>query len=81
MKKARNSPRTTLFTANGCAHCRQARTFLQQNRIPFVELNINRSPKAVKQLQQLGARGVPVLKHGHTVLFGFVPKQWQKALL
>ncbi len=80
MSPAPKKKLTTLFTANGCPHCHQARQLLQQAKVPFVELNISHSTKAAKQLQRLGAKGVPVLKHGQTLLFGFQPRQWRQAL-
>jgi glutaredoxin len=81
MNNPTRTPHNTLFTANGCPNCQQAKRFLRQHRIPFVEMNVQRSGKAMKQLQRLGARGVPVLKTGQAVLFGFDAKKWQRQLL
>ena len=72
MGKAK-TPRVTLYTAPGCVHCRRAREFLGRHRIPFQELDVQRSPKARKQLARLGARGVPVLMIGAQRLDGFQP--------
>ena len=78
---ARNkTPHVTLYTGNRCSFCAQLRKFLQQYKVPFLEMNIERNQKALKQFTQLGGRGVPVLKVGDTVIHGYDPKQ-TRALL
>jgi glutaredoxin len=66
-----SGPRVLLYTRQGCAHCRQAKTFLEAKGIAFSELDIGRSVKARKALERLGARGVPLLIVGDQRLDGF----------
>ncbi len=47
--------RITLYSAPGCSHCKQTWELLKIHRIPFKELDVQRSPRARKQLQRLGA--------------------------
>jgi len=63
--------RVTLYSAPGCSHCKQTREFLKHHQVPFQELDVQRSPRARKQLQRLGARGVPVIVVGEQHLDGF----------
>ncbi len=72
--------RITLYSASGCSHCKQARELLKIHRIPFQELDVQRSPRARKQLQRLGARGVPVIMVGKRRLDGFRPGPLRRLL-
>jgi len=65
------TPRVTLYSAPGCPHCRQAGEFLRKHGVAFQELNVRASPKALKQLERLGTRGVPVILVGEKRLDGF----------
>ena len=72
--------RVTLYSSPGCSHCRQARDYLRNHRIPFHELDVQKSPRARKQLQRLGARGVPVIMVGEARLDGFRPAPLRRLL-
>lgn len=63
--------RVTLYSAPGCAHCRRVKAFLRARGIAFSELDVQRSAKARKALERLGARGVPTLVIGGERLDGF----------
>lgn len=63
--------RVTLYSAPACAYCKQARLFLKSHKIPFQEFDVQRSAKARKQLERLGARGVPLILVGDQRLDGF----------
>ncbi len=64
-------PRITLYTGTGCVYCQQARDFFKSRKIAYRELDIEHSERARKQLQRLGARGVPVIAVGDQHLLGF----------
>ena len=74
-------PRVTLYSAPGCPHCRQAAEFLRKHGVAFQELNVRASPKALKQLERLGARGVPVILVGEKRLDGFKGPKLKQILL
>lgn len=73
-------PRITLYSAQGCSHCKQAREYLKARNIAFQELDVGRSPKARKQLERLGSRGVPVILVGEQRLDGFRADRLQQLL-
>ncbi len=73
-------PRVTLYSGPGCAYCRQARDFLKKQGVSFQELDVSRSPKARKQLERMGSRGVPVILIGDQRIDGFNAAQLNKAL-
>lgn len=53
---------------------------MQQNGIAFTEFNIQASPKARKQFDRLGGRGVPLITIGDEQLNGFTPKGFDQLL-
>jgi len=71
MSAQASGKRVVIYTAPGCAHCRRAKAFLRKRGIPFREMDVGRSPRAMKELQRLGGRGVPVLLVGGERLDGF----------
>lgn len=72
--------RITLYSAPNCAYCRQAKAFLKKHRVKFMEFDIQRNRRAAKDLQRMGARGVPVILVGQQRLDGFDPKRLTTAL-
>jgi glutaredoxin len=53
----------TLYTIDGCAICAQAKQHLNQQIIPFKEMNILHTPDAQKELKEVnGEIYTPVLK-------------------
>lgn len=69
------SPRITLYTTPGCSHCRQLKHWLQQHHVPFREMDVQRSSRALREFQRHGGRGVPLLLVGETRITGFEPKR------
>ena len=76
----RSTPRIILYTTGQCSYCRQAKSFLQNNRIPFTEQNLERSKRALLEFQGQGGRGVPMILVGKRKLHGFEPKTLTKIL-
>jgi glutaredoxin len=74
-----NMVKVTLYSGNKCPHCKNAKAYLQQQQIPFVEMNVDSNRRAAKTLQSLGARGVPFLVIGKQTVAGFNPKQIRSA--
>jgi len=70
----------TLYTTRQCAHCRQAKAFLQKHKVRFMEFDIERNQRAFKEFQRLGARGVPVIMVGSIKVDGFNPKKLEQIL-
>ncbi|MBT8438221.1 MAG: glutaredoxin family protein [Gammaproteobacteria bacterium] len=73
--------KVTLYTTRQCPNCRQAKAFLQKNKVRFMEFDIERNQRAFKEFQRLGSRGVPVIMIGKTKVDGFNPKKLQQALV
>ncbi|MFE8033304.1 glutaredoxin family protein [Thiohalocapsa marina] len=67
----RQRKQVTLYSAPSCAHCRRAKAFMRARGIAFRELDVSRSSRARKELERMGARGVPVILIGGERLEGF----------
>jgi glutaredoxin-like YruB-family protein len=63
----------TVYTTQTCPYCHQAKEFLRQNGVPFVERDVAADPAAAAELSQRapGARGVPVIAADGQVIVGF----------
>ncbi len=70
----------TLYTRAGCAHCRALRQWLKARGATFVEFDIQRSRRAARDFQRLGARGVPTLVVDGQVVHGFDERRLRKLL-
>jgi len=76
----RKAPRLTLYSTSSCVHCRQLKQWLKKHRIPFREMDIQRNPRALRDFQRHGGRGVPLLQVGDQVVCGFDSRKITKLL-
>ena len=50
----------TLYTAVWCRDCREAKRFLEKHKIPFQEIDIERTPGAADEvIRHVGKRAIP----------------------
>jgi glutaredoxin len=59
-----------LFTTQTCPYCTQAKTFLTQNKIKFIEKDINKDAAANNELVKRNIKGVPTIFIGDDVVVG-----------
>ena len=75
------SPRdVTLYSTSWCRYCEKTRRFLDQANIPYTEYDIEKSTTAYRKYEQLGGRGVPVIRIGDTTIQGYDTKAIRKAI-
>ena len=61
-----------IYTTPTCPYCRQAKEYLRQKGMPFVEKDVTSNPAYVQEMIQVsGQRGVPVLIINGQVIVGF----------
>ena len=60
-----------IYTSVGCSACLQAKQFLAQHNVTFVEKNIAHDDGARDELIAMGYRAVPVIKVGQETMLGF----------
>ncbi len=80
MKETEQRPRITLYSTPGCPHCRNMRRWLRSRRIYFREEDISRNRRAFREFQELGGRGVPLLRVGDRNIRGFDPRRLEQQL-
>lgn len=62
----------TLYTTPTCGFCHQAKAYLRQQGIPFVEKDVSADPAAAAEMIRLsGQQGVPVIVVDGEVVVGF----------
>ena len=71
-----------MYCTPWCPSCRQARLWLQNNHIEYVEVNIDRSPAAVKRVQGWanGFRTTPTFDINGEIQVGFDEKRLKELL-
>ena len=64
--------RVIIFTTPTCSWCRRAKTYLNQNKVPFREVDVSRDPAAARDLvRRTGQMGVPVIEIDGKPIVGF----------
>ncbi len=71
-----SAKRIVLYSSANCPHCRRAKAFLKREGIAFREMDVGSNARARKELEHIGARGVPVLMIGGERLDGFDEKRF-----
>ncbi len=60
-----------IFTSESCGFCHEAKDFLKENNIEFIEHNISEDFEAKRMLIKKGFRSVPVININGTDIMGF----------
>ena len=76
------SPNVTLYSAPWCAYCRIAKRFLDEQGVPYTEINIDEDNVAAQRVEQWnnGNRTIPTLDINGTILTNPTPAQLRQAL-
>ena len=61
-----------MYSTPSCGFCRMAKSYFQQNKIPFTEYNVaSNSEKAQEMVRKSGQMGVPVIDINGKIIVGF----------
>ena len=63
--------KVVLYGTDWCGYCAKTRAYFKENKIEFVDLDIEKSPEAKKAHDALGGGGVPVVLIGNRKIQGF----------
>lgn len=80
---AKSYPRIVLYSASWCPHCKEAREYMGERNIPYVNRDVEQDDEAMDNLlNRYGSKTVPVLVIGNdaAVIKGFDPAVFEKAL-
>jgi glutaredoxin 3 len=70
-----------VYTTPTCPHCRNAKRFLSERRIPYREVDVTRSEASLAELRRKsGQTGVPVIDVNGQVIVGFQRERLIRAL-
>ncbi len=69
-----------VYTGPGCSACKQAKQFLTQHGVEYVERDIGDDPAARDELIAMGYRAVPVIKIGDETMLGFSAPRLRRML-
>ena len=61
----------TILTTSTCGYCKMAKEFLIQNKIHFIEKDVNVDPSARREMTSRNITGVPTFIIGNDVVVGF----------
>ncbi|WP_078120890.1 glutaredoxin domain-containing protein [Thiosocius teredinicola] len=70
--------KVVLYSASWCGYCKKAKQYFRSNNIAFTEYDIEKSAKAKREYDRLGARGVPVILVGKQRMNGFSEKGFER---
>jgi glutaredoxin-like protein len=75
-------PTVTLYSAPWCAYCRVTKRFLDEQQVPYLEIDIDQDEEAAKRVEQWnhGDRIIPTVDVDGTVLTNPSPTQLREIL-
>lgn len=69
-----------ILTASWCGYCNKLRQYLQSKQIKFTEYDIEHSNMGYQLYRSLGGKGIPVVKIGNNVIYGYNPDMMKQVL-
>jgi len=69
-----------MYGTDWCGNCKATRAYLRENKIPFFEYDVEKSPEGQRQFKALQGNGVPLLLVKNNVIRGYDPDAIQQAL-
>lgn len=72
-KNARNCPVVELYVTSWCGYCKMMEQVLTKKGIVFTAYDIEKDDRAAKVYRELHGRGVPLVRVGSKVVYGYDP--------
>lgn len=69
-----------MYGVPNCGYCRKARQYFSKHGIDYVEYNINKSSKRLKEFRRMGGRGTPLILIDGKKIHGFDTRAIDAAL-
>ena len=70
-----------IYTTPSCPFCRQAKEFLTERKVPYVEYNVaDDEVRREEMIEKSGQYGVPVIEIGGEIIVGFDKIRLEEAL-
>lgn len=74
--QAKTYPNVVVYSTSWCKYCKAAKTWLQQNQIPFQDYDVEKNPAALQEYDRLGGDGYPLIVVGEKKMTG-----WSESLM
>lgn len=75
--EATENDRVIMYATSWCGYCKKARAYFRNNRINFVEYDIENDRHAKRRYDRLGATGIPVILFGKNRMNGFSASRFE----
>lgn len=75
------STNVVVYGTATCPYCQQARSYLEERQIRFVDIDVNESKAGRQAFVDLGGKAVPVILVGDRLLTGFNKRHLDDALV
>jgi mycoredoxin len=63
-----------LYATNWCGYCQRMREFFAENKIDYIEHDVEASEESYSEFKELGGKGVPLVLVNGRVVRGYAPK-------
>lgn len=70
----------TVFSKNNCMQCRMTKKFLEENKVDFIEINLDEQPEKIDYVKSLGVTSAPIIEAGDVVFSGFQPTKLKEII-
>lgn len=72
-KKSQSCSKIEIFVTSWCGYCKMMESFLTQKGVPYTKYDIEADDDAARTYRKLGGRGVPLVKVGSRIVYGYDP--------
>lgn len=70
-----------IFSTPNCKYCGLAKEWFEERSYPYSEYDVSKDKEALDRMVELsGKRAVPVIAIGSTIVNGFDPEQFERAI-
>jgi glutaredoxin len=67
----------TMYSTTWCGHCKNARSYFAAKRIPYRDIDVEKSPEAEREFRARGGNGVPLILVGRKSMSGWGPEAFE----
>ncbi|KGP90096.1 glutaredoxin [Pontibacillus chungwhensis BH030062] len=69
-----------VYTSNGCHHCENVKSFMEEWNIPYTEKNISADKEHYRQMRAKRVYGTPATYVGDELVLGYQKRKLKKLL-
>ncbi len=78
-KRAQQASKVVLYRTAWCGYCKRAAAYMQQQKIQFVERDIEVDDRSHEEYKRLGGKGsIPLIQFGDKTMMGFAQETFDQ---